>query len=231
MHKTGKMPIIAPSLLSANFLNLEKEFTMLNNSGAAWIHLDIMDGLFVPNLSFGIPIVAQCRKISNKIFDVHLMISNPEKYIAIFQEAGANNISFHIEVCPYPLNIISNIKLGGMKAGLAINPDTSIEKIFPYLKEVDFVCMMGVYPGFGGQAFIESTYQKIQELKAFIIKNKLATLIEIDGGVTIENAQKIVDMGADILVAGNTVFKSKKPEETIQYLQKIKKNKKSIKKK
>ena len=217
------MPIIAPSLLSANFLNLENEFKMLNSSKAAWIHLDIMDGLFVPNLSFGIPIVAQCRKVSNKIFDIHLMISNPEKYIQSFKEAGANNISFHIEVCPNPISTINLIKQYGMKVGLAINPDTPIETIFPYLNEIDLVCIMSVYPGFGGQKFIETTYQKITILKDFIFKNNFSTLIEIDGGVTVENAPQIIEVGADILVAGNTVFKSKNPLETIDILQNIRK--------
>ena len=217
------MPIIAPSLLSANFLNLENEFKMLNSSKAAWIHLDIMDGLFVPNLSFGIPIVAQCRKVSNKIFDVHLMISNPEKYIQSFKEAGANNISFHIEVCPNPISTINLIKQYGMKVGLAINPDTPIETIFPYLNEIDLVCIMSVYPGFGGQLFIETTYQKIRILKEYIVKNSFSTLIEVDGGVTVENAPQIIEAGADILVAGNTVFKSKNPLETIDILQNISK--------
>ena len=215
------MPIIAPSLLSANFLNLSQDFEMLNKSEAEWVHLDIMDGIFVPNLSFGVPIVEQCRKISSKIFDVHLMISNPDNYISVFKNAGADNLTIHIEVVPNILQSIEQIKKHNLKVGIAISPDTPVDSLKDVIDKIDLICVMSVYPGFGGQKFIENTISKIKDLKNMISSFAKKPLIEIDGGVTMENAPYILAAGADVLVAGNTVFKSKDPIQTIKLLKNI----------
>ena len=212
------MPIIAPSLLAADFLNLQKESDMLNASEADWFHLDVMDGRFVPNISFGLPVIEQLRSTTTKPFDVHLMIEEPEKYTAAFAKAGANHLIVHIEACDHLHRNIELIHSLGMKAGVAINPHTPVSLLSDILHDIEIVCMMSVNPGFGGQQFIEHTYQKIRELRAMIDERNLSTHIEIDGGVSRENASKLLNAGADTLVAGNTVFKSKDPIETIRLL-------------
>lgn len=205
------MPIIAPSLLAANFLQLGDACTMLNNSEAAWFHLDVMDGSFVPNISFGLPIIEQIRKATTKVCDVHLMIVSPEKYITAFKKAGADILTVHYEACPELSNTLIQIKAEGMKAGVAINPNTDAEVLAPFIKEIDLVCVMSVYPGFGGQKFIATTYEKVVALKEMIVKAGASTLIEIDGGVDTSNAAALTKAGADILVAGTTVFKAADP--------------------
>lgn len=215
------MPIIAPSLLSSNFLQLEEECTMLNESEADWFHLDVMDGRFVPNISFGIPVIEHIRKATKKICDVHLMILEPERYAEAFKAAGADVLSVHIEACTHLHRNIQQIKSLGMQAGVAINPHTPVSLLKDVLGDIDVVCMMSVNPGFGGQKFIPNTLNKIRELKRMIDDNKLNVKIEIDGGVTLENAKEIMNAGADVLVAGNTVFKSKYPKETIAELKRI----------
>ena len=215
------MPIIAPSLLSANFLNLQQDCEMLNKSEADWFHLDIMDGRFVPNISFGPMLVEFFRKATKKVCDVHLMIENPGNYAEAFQQAGADNLSVHIEACRHLHRNIQQIKSLGMKAGVAINPHTPVENLKDILSDIDLVCMMSVNPGFGGQKFIPQTIEKIKTLRRMIDEKQLNVLIEIDGGVTLENAPSIIAAGADVLVAGNTVFKSANPSETIQKLKSI----------
>jgi ribulose-phosphate 3-epimerase len=205
------MPIIAPSLLAANFLQLGDACSMLNKSEAEWFHLDVMDGSFVPNISFGLPIIEQIRKATTKVCDVHLMIVSPEKYITAFKKAGADILTVHFEACPELSNTLAQIKAEGMKAGVAINPNTDAEVLAPFIKEIDLVCVMSVYPGFGGQKFIETTYEKVVALKAMITKAGASTLIEIDGGVDANNAAALTKAGADILVAGTTVFKAADP--------------------
>ena len=205
------MPIIAPSLLAANFLQLGDACSMLNKSEAEWFHLDVMDGSFVPNISFGLPIIEQIRKATTKVCDVHLMIVSPEKYITAFKKAGADILTVHFEACPELSNTLAQIKAEGMKAGVAINPNTDAEVLSPFIKEIDLVCVMSVYPGFGGQKFIETTYEKVVALKAMITKAGASTLIEIDGGVDANNAAALTKAGADVLVAGTTVFKAADP--------------------
>ncbi len=212
------MAIIAPSLLSANFLMLENDCKMLNESEAEWFHLDVMDGRFVPNISFGPMIIDFIRKATNKVCDVHLMIEEPEKYAEAFKNAGADNLSVHVEACTHLHRNIQQIKSLGMKAGVAINPHTSLSTLENVLHDIDLVCMMSVNPGFGGQSFIEHTYQKIRDLKNMIKEKGLNVLIEIDGGVSTANASQIVQAGADVLVAGNAVFKSTDPMATISAL-------------
>lgn len=212
------MPIIAPSLLSANFLNLEADCKMLNESQADWYHLDIMDGRFVPNISFGPMIVEFFRKATKKPCDVHLMIEEPGKYAEQFKNAGADILSVHKEACPHLHRNIQQIKSLGMKAGVAINPHTPVESLRNVLSDIDLVCMMSVNPGFGGQKFIPQTIEKIKTLRRMIDEKGLKVHIEIDGGVTLENSPSIIAAGADVLVAGNTVFKSADPKGTIAQL-------------
>jgi ribulose-phosphate 3-epimerase len=219
--KTPPMPIIAPSLLSANFLNLETDCKMINESEADWYHLDVMDGRFVPNISFGPMLVEFFRKATKKTCDVHLMIVEPEKYAEQFKNAGADNLSVHIEACPHLHRNLQQIHSLGMKAGVAMNPHTPISSVSDVLHDIDLVCLMSVNPGFGGQKFIQQTIQRIKELRKMIDERGLKTLIEIDGGVTLENAAGIVAAGADVLVAGNTVFKSSDPKDTIAKLKKM----------
>lgn len=216
------MPIIAPSLLSANFLNLQADCTMLNESEADWFHLDVMDGRFVPNISFGPMLVEFFRKATTKVCDVHLMIEEPGKFAEQFKNAGADILSVHIEACPHLHRNIQQIKSLGMKAGVAINPHTAVSELSDVLADIDLVCMMSVNPGFGGQKFIQHTIEKIKQLRKMIDDRGLKVQIEIDGGVTLENAPSIIAAGADVLVAGNTVFKSADPKATIAQLKSIK---------
>ncbi len=212
------MPIIAPSLLSANFLALQQDCDMLNNSEAEWFHLDVMDGRFVPNISFGLPVIEQIRKATSKICDVHVMILEPEKYAEAFKKAGADVYTVHIEACPHLHRNLQQAKQLGMKAGVALNPHTPIQSLVDVIQDIDVVCLMSVNPGFGGQQFIPQTIQKIIELKSLITQKNTNTLIQIDGGVTLLNAPEILAAGADVLVAGNTVFKAENPTQTIAAL-------------
>ena len=209
------MAIIAPSLLAADFLHLGKACDMLNESEAAWFHLDVMDGSFVPNISYGLPIIEQIKKTTTKVLDVHLMIVHPEKYITEFKKAGADVLTVHYEACPHLHSTFQQIKAQGMKAGVALNPHTSVELLKDVIKDIDVVCIMSVNPGFGGQKFIEHTYEKVKALKQIIVNAGATTLIEIDGGVTENNAAALVKAGADVLVAGTTVFKAADPKAMI----------------
>jgi ribulose-phosphate 3-epimerase len=212
------MSIVAPSLLAANFLDLGSECKMLNESEADWLHLDVMDGRFVPNISFGLPVISQLRKATTKPFDVHLMIEEPEKYAEDFKKAGADRLTVHYEACRHLHRNIQQIKSLGMKAGVAINPHTRIELLGDIICDVDQILIMSVNPGFGGQHFIDHTYQKIHELKKMLHDYGLNVLIEIDGGVTVENAPAIIHAGANVLVAGNTIFSSPDPKKVISEL-------------
>ena len=215
------MPIIAPSLLSANYLNLQADCSMLNESVANWYHLDVMDGRFVPNISFGPMLVEFFRKATNKVCDVHLMILEPEKYAEAFKKAGADILTVHYEACTHLHRNIQQIKSLDMKAGVALNPHTPVEVLKDVLADIDMVCLMSVNPGFGGQSFIPHTLNKIKELRKMIDERGLKVDIEIDGGVTLENVKSIIAAGATVLVAGNTVFKSANPIETIKELKNI----------
>ncbi len=210
--------IIAPSILSADFANLQSEIEMINRSEADWFHVDVMDGVFVPNISFGFPVIKAIKKYAKKPLDVHLMIVRPENYIQQFKDAGADSLSIHFEASVHLHRSIQLIKQVGMKVGVAINPHTPVIMLEPIIGEIDLVCLMSVNPGFGGQKFIEQTYARVSELKEIIVRNKANVKIEIDGGVDLENASRLLKTGADVLVAGNTVFSSKDPVATIAKL-------------
>ena len=210
--------LIAPSVLSANFGNLDKDIELINRSDADWFHLDVMDGVFVPNISFGFPIIKAIKKLSTKPLDVHLMIVNPDNYTLAFKEVGADILTVHLEACSHLHRSIQNIKNLGMKVGVAINPHTPIESLKDIISDIDLVCLMSVNPGFGGQKFIENTFEKVRNLKILIEQKKSKALIEIDGGVDLKNYKKLIESGANVLVAGNTVFNSENPTETIKLL-------------
>lgn len=209
---------IAPSILSADFANLQRDIEMINQSEADWFHVDIMDGVFVPNISFGFPVMASLQKHAQKPLDVHLMIVEPDRYITRFADFGTHLLSVHIEACPHLHRSIQAIKQAGMKAGVAINPHTSIQQLEDVLMDIDLVCLMSVNPGFGGQSFIQNTFRKIEKLNDIKIKHNLNFEIEIDGGVTLENYRQLTAAGATVLVAGNTVFSSQNPSVTISTL-------------
>lgn len=215
-------PIIAPSILAADFANLARDVEMINKSQADWIHIDIMDGVFVPNFSMGIPVVEAIKRYAQKPLDVHLMVVNPEHHVTAFQKAGAANISVHVEASPNLHRTIQQIKSLGCKAGVAINPHTAVVELENIISDVDLICVMSVNPGFGGQKLIENTYRKIKQLKGMIGESGSSAKIEIDGGVTIQNARGLLDAGADILVAGSFVFTASDPGETIKQLKALK---------
>ncbi len=212
------MTRIAPSILSADFTRLHEAVDLVNNSDADYFHLDIMDGVFVPNISFGLPVIQDLKKSAEKPFDVHLMIVEPDKLIPDFRKAGADILTVHYEACPHLHRSLSAIKEEGMKAGIAINPHTPVELLEDILPMADLICMMTVNPGYGGQKFIDSSIDKLQRLRAMIDRKELDTLIEIDGGVTLDNAPPLIEAGADVLVAGSTVFKAEDPKGTIGLL-------------
>ncbi len=210
--------LIAPSLLACDFANVQAECEMLNSSECDWYHIDVMDGVFVPNISFGIPVIQAMNKHTLKPLDVHLMIVDPDRYITTFKDCGANILTVHYEACTHLHRTLQAIKAEGMKAGVALNPHTPVELLEPILEDTDLVCLMSVNPGFGGQKFIEKTYDKVRRLKAMIVEKGCETKIEIDGGVTSDNARALVDAGADVLVAGSFVFRSEDPIGTIAEL-------------
>ena len=216
-----KKHLIAPSVLAADFSNLQRDIEMINESQADWFHIDIMDGVFVPNISFGMPVLRDIKKHAKKTLDVHLMIVNPDQYIETFSKLGADILTVHWEACTHMHRTIQAIKANGMKAGVALNPHSSVNQLKDVIKDIDLVCLMSVNPGFGGQSFIENTYNKVKELKELIQSTGSDCQIEIDGGVTNENAEKLVHAGANILVAGSYVFKSSNPTETITKLSKL----------
>jgi ribulose-phosphate 3-epimerase len=213
--------LVAPSLLSANFLNLEKDIAMLNQSEADWFHLDVMDGVFVPNISFGFPIIEKIRKATSRVLDVHLMIVEPERYLERFKKAGADVISIHMEACRHPLEALKIIRNLGARAGIVINPDTPASILADVIHEADLVLLMSVNPGFGGQSFMPGTFAKIAEVKQMIESHQLNVLIEVDGGIDLHNAPALIHAGVDVLVAGNTIFGSPDPVHTIHQLKTI----------
>ena len=210
-----KNTILAPSVLAADFANLQRDIEMINNSQADWFHVDIMDGVFVPNISFGMPVLEAISRHAQKTIDVHLMIVDPDRYIKTFADLGANILTVHYEACTHLHRTLQAIKAEGMKAGVALNPHTNVNVLEDVINDVDLVCMMSVNPGFGGQSFIEQTYKKVRQLKKLITDSGASTIIEIDGGVTSKNAVSLVEAGADVLVAGNFVFKAENPTQTI----------------
>lgn len=216
-----KETIIAPSVLAADFGNLQRDIEMINGSAADWFHIDIMDGVFVPNISFGMPVLAAIQKHAEKTIDVHLMIVDPDRYIETFKALGADVLTVHYEACTHLHRTLQAIKAAGMKAGVALNPHTNVALLEDVISDIDLVCIMSVNPGFGGQSFIDNTYKKVRQLKEIIERNNASTLIEIDGGVTDRNAAELVKSGADVLVAGSFVFNAKDPLATIENLKNI----------
>lgn len=217
----SKNTLIAPSILAADFANLQRDIEMINNSQADWFHIDIMDGVFVPNISFGMPVLQAITKHTRKTVDVHLMIVDPDRYIKAFAELGAHILSVHYEACPHLHRTLQAIKAEGMKAGVVLNPHTNIDLLEDLINDIDLVCIMSVNPGFGGQSFIDNTYGKVKKLKELIVRKETDTLIEVDGGVTDQNARQLVEAGADVLVAGNFVFKAPNPIQTIADLKQL----------
>jgi ribulose-phosphate 3-epimerase len=210
--------LIAPSMLAADFSNLARDIAVVNQSDADWFHLDVMDGVFVPNISFGMPVIKSMAKHTTKSLDVHLMIVEPDRYIQTFADLGADVLTVHVEACTHLHRSLQSIKAKGMKAGVALNPHTPVASLSHIIADIDLVCLMSVNPGFGGQSFIEATYEKVRELRTLIDENKASTLIEIDGGVTNQNASQLVAAGADVLVAGSYVFSASDPTATIASL-------------
>ena len=210
--------LIAPSMLAADFSNLARDIAVVNQSDADWFHLDVMDGVFVPNISFGMPVIKSMAKHTTKPLDVHLMIVEPDRYIQTFADLGADVLTVHVEACTHLHRSLQSIKAKGMKAGVALNPHTPVASLSHIIADIDLVCLMSVNPGFGGQSFIEATYEKVRELRTLIDENKASTLIEIDGGVTNQNASQLVAAGADVLVAGSYVFSASDPTATIANL-------------
>ena len=210
--------LIAPSMLAADFSNLARDIAVVNQSDADWFHLDVMDGVFVPNISFGMPVIKSMAKHTTKPLDVHLMIVEPDRYIQTFADLGADVLTVHVEACTHLHRSLQSIKARGMKAGVALNPHTPVASLSHIIADIDLVCLMSVNPGFGGQSFIEATYEKVRELRTLIDENKVSTLIEIDGGVTNQNASQLVAAGADVLVAGSYVFSASDPTATIANL-------------